>query len=62
MLFRSDNSSDSRNLSGVGYVPLDNFVGKGQIIFFSVDEGASALAFWRWPWTVRTERLFSFVR
>ena len=57
-----DNSSDSRNLSGVGYVPLDNFVGKGQIIFFSVDEGSSALAFWKWPWTVRTERLFSFVR
>ena len=57
-----DNSSDSRNLSGVGYVPLENFVGKAQIIFFSVDEGSSALAFWKWPWTVRTERLFNFVR
>jgi len=59
-----DNSSDSRDMSpdGVGYVPFENFVGKAQIIFFSVDDKASALAFWKWPWTVRTERLFSFVR
>jgi len=57
-----DNSSDSRNLSGVGYVPLENFVGKAQIIYFSVNEGASPIAFWKWPWTVRTGRLFSFVR
>jgi len=59
-----DNSSDSRDMTsdGVGYVPFENFVGKAQIIFFSVDDGSSALAFWKWPWTVRTERLFNFVR
>ena len=55
-----DNSADSR--VDVGYVPFENFVGKAQIIFFSVDEGASALAFWKWPWTVRTDRLFKLVR
>jgi signal peptidase I len=57
-----DNSTDSRVLSEVGYVPFENFVGKAQIIFFSVDEGASALEFWKWPWTVRTNRLFKLVR
>ena len=57
-----DNSSDSRVLADVGYVPFENFVGKAQIIFFSVDDGASALAFWKWPWTVRTDRLFHLVR
>jgi signal peptidase I len=57
-----DNSTDSRVLNEVGYVPFENFVGKAQIIFFSVDEGASALEVWKWPWTVRFDRLFHFVR
>lgn len=57
-----DDSQDSRFLEEVGYVPLDNFVGKAQVIFFSVEEGSSAWQFWKWPWTVRTERLFTFVQ
>jgi len=32
-----DNSTDSRSLNDVGYVPLENFVGKAQMIFFSAD-------------------------
>jgi signal peptidase I len=57
-----DNSTDSRVLSQVGYVPLQNIVGKAQIIFFSVEEGERAWELWRWPWTVRWSRLFSIVR
>jgi signal peptidase I len=57
-----DNSTDSRVLNEVGYVPFENFVGKAQIVFFSVKEGESVLAFWKWPWTVRTDRLFTVVR
>ncbi|GIK82186.1 MAG: signal peptidase I [Pseudorhodoplanes sp.] len=57
-----DNSTDSRVLSQVGYVPLDNFVGRAQLIFFSVAEGERAWQFWFWPWTVRWSRLFSIVR
>jgi signal peptidase I len=58
-----DNSLDSRahpvpGENGVGFVPLENFVGKAQLIFFSVED-APAWQFWRWPWTVRFERLFS---
>jgi signal peptidase I len=56
-----DNSDDSRDLNEVGYVPFDNFVGKGQIIFFSVDDDTSPLKFWQWPWTVRFDRLMSFI-
>lgn len=55
-----DNSSDSRlsgELGGVGYVPYVNLVGRAERIFFSVKGDESALAFWRWPWTVRWERL-----
>jgi signal peptidase I len=54
-----DNSTDSRVMPGpVGYVPAENLIGRAEIIFFSVEEGASAWQFWRWPWTVRGSRLF----
>jgi signal peptidase I len=57
-----DNSTDSRVLNQVGYVPFENIVGKAQIIFFSVGEGEAAWQFWRWPWSVRWSRLFTIVR
>jgi signal peptidase I len=53
-----DNSTDSRVMPGpVGYVPEENLIGRAEIIFFSVDD-APAWQFWRWPWTVRWNRLF----
>ena len=57
-----DNSTDSRVLSAVGYVPYENIIGKAQIIFFSVGDHAPAWEVWRWPWTVRWTRLFTLVR
>ena len=56
-----DNSTDSR-FSQVGFVPFENIVGKAQIIFFSVYDGEHAWQFWRWPWSVRWNRLFTIVR
>jgi signal peptidase I len=56
-----DNSTDSR-FPQVGYVPLENIVGKAQIIFFSVYEGERAWEFWRWPFSVRWNRLFTIIR
>jgi signal peptidase I len=57
-----DNSTDSRVLSQVGYVPFENIVGKAQIIFFSIGDGEPAWHLWSWPWAVRWSRLFSIVR
>ena len=57
-----DNSTDSRVLSQVGYVPIDNIVGRAEIIFFSVGDGEPAWKIWRWPWVVRWNRLFTLVR
>jgi len=57
-----DNSTDSRVLSQVGYVPFENIVGRAQIIFFSIREGEHAWMLWRWPWSVRWNRLFTIVR
>jgi signal peptidase I len=58
-----DNSSDSRVVGGVvGYVPLENLIGRAEIIFFSIEEGASAWQIWRWPDAVRWGRLFQRTR
>jgi signal peptidase I len=57
-----DNSTDSRVLSQVGYVPFQNLIGRAQIIFFSVAEGERAWQIWRWPWSIRWNRLFKIVR
>jgi signal peptidase I len=35
-----DNSTDSRVLSQVGYVPFENLVGRAEIIFYSVDRAS----------------------
>jgi signal peptidase I len=57
-----DNSTDSRVLSQVGYVPFENIVGRAEIIFFSIADGEHAWAVWTWPWAVRWTRLFTIVR
>jgi len=57
-----DNSTDSRVLSAVGYVPYENIIGRAQIIFFSIKDGAHAWEVWTWPWAVRWSRLFTLVR
>ncbi|MCB1500542.1 MAG: signal peptidase I [Bauldia sp.] len=56
-----DNSTDSRVLSAVGYVPFENLVGRAEVIFFSVGDDSPAWQFWRWPWTVRWDRMFTTV-
>jgi signal peptidase I len=54
-----DNSQDSRFLEGpVGFVPSENLVGRAEIIFFSVEGGTPAWAFWTWPSTLRVGRIF----
>ena len=57
-----DNSTDSRVLSQVGYVPYENLIGRAQIIFFSIRDDTHAWEVWRWPWAVRWNRLFTLVR
>jgi signal peptidase I len=52
-----DNSTDSRFLSEVGFVPFENLVGKAQIIFFSLDDKSSFLEFWHWPTSIRWSRI-----
>jgi signal peptidase I len=55
-----DNSQDSR-YPRVGYVPLENFVGRADIIFFSVAPDASLYEIWRWPLAIRWNRFFNLI-
>jgi len=52
-----DNSQDSRFTNIVGYIPIENLIGKAQFIFFSL-ENSRFLQLWKWPKAIRTERLF----
>ncbi|MDJ0387092.1 signal peptidase I [Roseomonas sp. E05] len=58
-----DNSLDSRDMDrGVGFVPVENLVGRAEMIFFSVDGSAAWWEVWDWPFAIRWSRLFQFVR
>jgi signal peptidase I len=54
-----DNSEDSRVLSVVGYIQVENLVGKAQFIFFSTNGAAHWWEVWKWPIAIRYGRLFS---
>ncbi len=52
-----DNSDDSRR--DVGYVPIENLVGKARILFFSTDGTAHFWEFWKWPTAIRYNRILN---
>lgn len=60
-----DNSSDSRvplEYNGVGFVPLENLVGRAEFIFFSAAPDHAWYEFWRWPQEIRFGRLAQAIR
>jgi signal peptidase I len=55
-----DQSQDSRVTSQVGYVPLEDIVGRAEWLFFSVDgQQARFWQVWRWPFAIRYGRLLA---
>ena len=64
--FMGDNrdcSKDSRFLSSVGYVNINNLVGKAQLIFFSNEKKrGSFFKFWKWHKSLRLERFFKKIK
>jgi signal peptidase I len=44
-------------MNGVGFVPVENLVGRAEIIFFSVDSEEPWWQFWWWPFEIRWSRL-----
>ena len=53
-----DNSLDSRVLSGVGYIPAANLIGRAEFLFFSTNGKAKLWEIWNWPRSIRFDRLF----
>ena len=53
-----DNSQDSRVNHAVGFVPYENFVGRADFIFFSTNGKARIFEPWKWPWSIRYDRVF----
>lgn len=53
-----DNSQDSRVSFRVGPIPFENIVGRADFIFFSSNGSASFFEFWKWPWSIRYDRMF----
>jgi signal peptidase I len=56
-----DNSLDSR-VDHVGYIPLENLIGRAEMLFFSVDGSARIWEPWKWPWAIRYDRLLELIR
>ena len=55
-----DNSQDSR-FNVVGFVPLQNLVGKAQFVFFSL-ENSRFFQIWKWPKSIRYDRLIKLIK
>ena len=54
-----DESADSRRPdSGVGFVPMENLVGRAEFIFFSIESNSPWWHVWMWPFEIRWSRIF----
>lgn len=53
-----DGSEDSRGQKVVGYIPLENFVGRASFIFFSTGGHIALWEIWKWPFTAHYSRIF----
>jgi signal peptidase I len=56
-----DDSEDSRVMDAVGFIPMENLVGRADIVFFSVNATAPWWEFWYWPFEVRWGRLLTVI-
>jgi signal peptidase I len=43
-------------------VPLENIVGKAKMIFFSTNGYAMLPEVWKWPWSIRYNRVLEPIR
>jgi signal peptidase I len=45
----------------VGFVPYENLVGRASFLFFSTNGYANLMEVWKWPWSIRYNRIFQSV-
>jgi signal peptidase I len=51
---------DSR-VPNVGFIPIENLIGRAEIIFFSTNGNARLWEIWKWPLAIRFRRLFHLI-
>jgi signal peptidase I len=56
-----DNSLDSR-VEHVGFIPVENLIGRAEILFFSVNGHARFWQPWTWPLGIRYGRLLNVIQ
>jgi len=54
-----DGSNDSRAQQVVGYIPLENLVGRASFIFFSTGGHIALWEIWKWPFTAHYSRILN---
>ena len=57
-----DDSTDSRNLVAVGYVPAQNLIGRAEFLFFSTNHKAELWEIHRWPSSIRFDRVLKKIQ
>jgi len=55
-------SQDSRMLTKVGYIPMENIVGRADLRFFSIEPHGEWWRVWEWPGRIRYSRLMGRIR
>ena len=55
-----DNSQDSRVMEKVGFIPLNNILGRAECLFFS--SSCSLFEVLKWPFSMRFERFFTLIK
>ncbi len=51
-----DNSRDSRS-QAVGFVPMQNLIGRAEFMFFSHNNTSRLFEIWKWPFAIRYSRI-----
>ncbi len=51
-----DNSRDSRS-QAVGFVPIQNLIGRAEFMFFSHNNSSRLFEIWKWPFAIRYDRI-----
>ena len=51
-----DNSRDSRS-KAVGFVPMQNLIGRAEFMFFSHNNSSGLFEIWKWPFAIRYDRI-----
>ncbi len=57
-----NNSTDSRFMDQVGFIPIDNLVGRAEYVMVSLDMRQTWWHVWEWPWSIRFTRILHPVR